>query len=449
MCFAKDVLMPEMFRVIPPPDALEAFLAALCPEGHSEERALVEAERVATADALDRVLAERLAAHSPLPAFDRGTMDGFAVRSADTYGASESLPAYLTVVGEVPMGRSVAGGPVGDAPSDVAGAPAAPAAAPDPQVGPAQAALIHTGGMLPAGADAVVPVEQTQRLDATTIEVLRPVAPGENVVGIGEDVKDGQVLFDAGHALRPQDIGGLMALGITEVAVARRPTVAIISTGDEIVPPECEPAYGQIRDINTYTISGLVAQAGGIPLPQGIVPDDYHALLSAARAGWEAADVVVISAGSSVSVRDLTAEVVGELGRPGVIVHGVALKPGKPTILAVCGGKPVIGLPGNPVSAMVAGGLFIAPLLARLQGRHDLPAKRCAVARLSRNVASAPGREDHVPVRVVEREGELWAEPVLGKSNLIYTLVHADGTFRVSLDVNGVHQGETVEVELF
>ncbi len=442
--------MPEMFRVIPPPDALEAFLSALCPEGRSEERALGEAERVATADALDRVLAERLAARSPLPAFDRGTMDGFAVRSADTYGASESLPAYLTVVGEVPMGRSVAGGPVGDAPSGSAGAPAAGTApAIDLVVGQGQAALIHTGGMLPAGADAVVPVEQTQRLDATTIEVLRPVAPGENVVGIGEDVKDGQVLFDAGHALRPQDIGGLMALGITEVAVARRPTVAIISTGDEIVPPECEPAYGQIRDINTYTISGLVARAGGIPLPQGIVPDDYHALLSAARAGWDAADVVVISAGSSVSVRDLTAEVVGELGRPGVIVHGVALKPGKPTILAVCGGKPVIGLPGNPVSAMVAGGLFIAPLLARLQGRHDLSAKRCAVARLSRNVASAPGREDHVPVRVVEREGELWAEPVLGKSNLIYTLVHADGTFRVSLDVNGVHQGETVEVELF
>ncbi len=253
MSFAKDVLMPEMFRVIPPPEALQALLAAL-PED-------VGVERVATADALGRVLAASLMAQSPLPAFDRSTMDGYAVRSRDTFGASESLPAYLTIAGEVPMARFAA----------------------ELTVDTGEAALIHTGGAIPSGADAVVPVEQTQQLDADSIEVLRAVAPGENVVGIGEDVKDGQVLFEAGHALRAQDIGGLMALGIVEIQVARRPRVAIISTGDEIVPPHAHPAHGQIRDINTYTISGLVTEAGASRSPQGIVPDDYDALLVAAR----------------------------------------------------------------------------------------------------------------------------------------------------------------------
>lgn len=353
-------------------------------------------------------------------------MDGYAVRSSDTFGATESLPAYLAVIGEVPMGRAA-----------------------ESAVGAGEAVLMHTGGMLPTGADAVVMLEYTQRLDTLEIEVLRPVAHGENTVGIGEDVKTGEPLLESGHVLRPQDLGGLMALGITRVQVASRPRVAIISTGDEIVPPEATPSAGQIRDVNTYTIAGVVAQAGGIPLPMGIVGDDYPSLLAAARTALGSADALVISAGSSVSTRDLTAKVVNDLGSPGVVVHGMALKPGKPTILAVCEGKPIFGLPGNPVSALVVARLILAPLLWRMQGNAALQVRPQVEAKLARNISSAPGREDYIPVRLVELEGERWAEPVFGKSNLIYTLVKADGEVRVPLDSNGLHRGEPVEVQLF
>jgi molybdopterin molybdotransferase len=412
------VTMPEMFRLLPPAEALEVLLRELPRQ--------VPSERVSTGEALGRVLAETLTAGSPLPSFDRSTMDGYAVRSTDTYGASEGLPAYLEATGEVPMGRAA-----------------------ETAVQPGQAILIHTGGMLPPGADAVVMLEQTQPLDGGSIEVFRAVAPGENTLARGDDIQPGDVLLESGHRLRPQDIGGLMALGITAVEVAARPRVAVISTGDELVPPEEVPGPGQVRDVNTYTVGGIVARAGGVALRAGIVRDDYASLLAAAQAALEESDVLVLSAGSSVSVRDLTARVIAALGNPGVVVHGLALKPGKPTILAVCDGKPVIGLPGNPVSAMVVGGLILEPLLARLQGDTSPPARPRVSATLARNVSSAPGREDYVPVRLLEREGRVWAEPVFGKSNLIYTLVRADGEVLVPLDATGLHEGEPVEVRLF
>jgi molybdopterin molybdotransferase len=410
--------MPEMFRVLPVSEALEVLFHNLSP--------VVRAESASSAEALGRVLAEALVAPSSLPSFVRSTMDGYAVRSSDTFGASESLPAYLTVAGEVLMGR-----------------------APALTVETGQAVLIHTGGMLPPGADAVVMLEQTQRLDPSSIEVLRPVAPGENIVDVGEDIQAGALLLDRGHMLRPQDLGGLMALGVTRVKVAARPRVAIISTGDEVVPPDTTPGPAQVRDVNTYTTAGVVLRAGGVTLPLGIVRDDYDALLAAAGAALQQADVLVISAGSSVSTRDLTARVIDGLGAPGVVVHGLALKPGKPTILAVCGGKPVIGLAGNPVGAMVVAELVLTPLLARMQGNQTPPVRRAVSATLARNIHSAPGREDHVPVRLLEREDEMWAEPVLGKSNLIYTLIRADGEVLVPIDSNGLHQGEAVQVRLF
>jgi molybdopterin molybdotransferase len=353
-------------------------------------------------------------------------MDGYAVRAADTFGASEGLPAYLTVVGEVLMGRS-----------------------PERQVALGQAVVIATGGMLPDSADAVVMVENTQEVDADTIEVVRPVAPGENVIQVGEDVARGLPLLPAGHLLRPQDLGGLLALGIVEVEVAARLKVAILGSGDEIVRPEDEPGPGQIRDINSYTLAALVERAGHEPLLLGIVPDVYEQLETAARRALARADVVVLSAGSSVSTRDMTAQVIATLGQPGVLVHGVSLKPGKPTILAVADGKPVFGLPGNPVSCMVTFNLFVGPTLHHLSGALHRPPEQSLVARLARNLASAPGREDYVQVRLEDRAGELWAEPVFGKSNLIYTLVRSDGLVKVELDQAGLAQGELVEVRLF
>jgi molybdopterin molybdotransferase len=408
----------ELFNVLTPRDAfarLEPYL-----------RGPRVSERVRTEQALGRVLAEDLHATGSLPTFRRSTMDGFAVRAADTFGASEGLPAYLTVIDEVLMGRP---------------------AERDPKTG--EAVRIATGGMLPDGADAVVMVENTQDVDDTTIEVLRAVAPGEHVIQVGEDIGPGDLLLDAGHELRPQDVGGLLAVGIVEVAVAARLRVGIISGGDEIVSPDADPGPGQIRDINSYTIAALVERAGHTPVLMGIVPDQYEALEKAARDGLAAVDVLILSAGSSVSTRDMTGQVIASLGQPGVLVHGVSLKPGKPTILAMIGDKPVFGLPGNPVSCMVTFDLFVAPTLHRLSGRGAGEHRQSVAARLSRNVASAPGREDYFQVRLVQRPDGLWAEPVFGKSNLIYTLVKADGMVRIDLDTSGLTEGQWVQVILF
>lgn len=279
--------------------------------------------------------------------------------------------------------------------------------------------------------------------------MLRPVAPGEHVIQVGEDVTKGDLLISAGHQLRPQDLGGLLALGIVQVTVATRLRVGIISGGDEIVSPDQEPGPGQIRDINSYTIAALVERAGHTPVRLGIVPDIYEQLEQAARDALPLVDVLILSAGSSVSARDMTAQVIAALGTPGVLVHGVSLKPGKPTILAMIGDTPVFGLPGNPVSCMVTFDLFVAPTLHRLAGRTDAEYRQSVAARLSRNVASAPGREDYFQVRVEQRPDGLWAEPVFGKSNLIYTLVKSDGMVRIDLDTSGLNECQWVQVILF
>ena len=383
------------------------------------------AEQVRLTSALDRVLAEDLISPVDLPDFPRSTMDGFAVRAVDTYGASEGMPAYLNIGGEVLMGALA-----------------------DASVGMSDAVRIATGGMMPNGADAVVMVENTQAVDTGTIEVVRPVAPGENVLRVGEDITRGATVLAGGHVLRPQDIGGLAALAITEIQVARRLRVAIVSGGDELVAPDQLPGPGQIRDINTYSLAALVERAGHEPVPMGIVPDVYEDLAAAARRALDAADVVILSAGSSVSTRDMTAQAISGLGQPGVLVHGVSLRPGKPTILAVADGKPVFGLPGNPVSCMVTFDLFVGPTLARLSGASATP-RRLISARLAHNIPSAAGREDYVQVSLESRDGEQWAVPVFGKSNLIYTLVRSDGMVKVELDQGGLHEGEWVSVVLF
>ena len=408
----------ELFNVRTPPDALATLLAALPARPQTEE--------IATSDALDRVLAEDVRSSADLPTFRRSTMDGFAVRAADTFGATEGLPAYLELVDEVRMGHPALG-----------------------LLSTGECARIATGGMLPDSADAVVMVEQTQEVGHMTIEALRAVAPGENVVQIGEDVRVGDLIVARGQTLRAQDLGGLVALGVTSVRVARQLRVGIVSGGDELVEPSRQPGPGQIRDINTYTLSALIRRDGHVPCAAGLVPDEYAELERAARQALAHYDVVVLSAGSSVSARDMTAQVVDSLGRPGVLVHGVSLKPGKPTVLAVCDGKAVFGLPGNPVSCMVTYDLFVAPTLAHLSGASATP-RRTVSARLTRNISSATGREDYIQVRLESRlDGGLDAVPVFGKSNLIFTLIRADGMLKIPLDVGGLNAGANVEVVLF
>lgn len=416
--------MPEFFNVLPPDEARALLLAQLT--------AVLPPETIAVADALGRATAVAITAPHALPAFRRSTMDGYAVRAADTFGASESLPAFLRVVNEVAMGQ--------------------PATA---SIGTGEAVVVHTGGMIPETADAVVQIEHTQRVGEETavfpydIELLKAVAVGQNVLQVGEDVAQTAQIVPAGHLLRPQDLGGLLALGITQVAVARRPRVGILATGDEVVAPQQPTQPGQIRDINSYTVAGLVRQAGGVPVLGGIVPDHFAALETAAAALLAQTDMLVLSAGSSVSVRDMTVQVIERLGQPGVLLHGVATRPGKPTIVGAVGHKPVLGLPGNPVSAMIQFDMFGTPAIYRLQGVQQMPSSGRVWAHLTQNVASESGREDYIPARLADGADGLQATPVFGKSNLIYTLVNADGLIKVPLNKGGLYAGEQVEVRLF
>ena len=407
--------MPEFLELIPPPEALARLFDTLRPRP--------EAEKVASKDALGRVTLVPQVAPHPLPSFPRSTVDGYALRAMDTYGAGEALPAYLQLIKEVPMG-----------------------AAADFSIAPAQCALIHTGGMLPKGADAVVMVEHTQIARQGEVEILRAVAQGENVLKVGEDVLEGQEVLPAGVRLRPAEIGGLMALGITSLTVAKRPRVGIISSGDEVISPESELEPGQVRDVNAYTLSALIEQVGGIPKGYGIIPDDESALRASAASALEECEVVVITAGSSASTRDLTAQVIDSLGEPGVLVHGVNVRPGKPTILAVCNNKVMIGLPGNPVSALVIASLFVSPVVEVLMGLQRTRPRPSVSAQLTLNLASQAGREDWVPVQLISALEGYQADPVFGKSNLIFTLSRADGLVRIPADANGLAAGESVKV---
>jgi molybdopterin molybdotransferase len=415
--------VPEFLQLLPPQNALDRLLVAL-KQSRGDSRTLDE--EIDLSRALDRVTVEATHAPHPLPSFPRSTVDGYAVRAADTYGASDALPAYLTVIGEIPMGRAAG-----------------------MDIKPYECALIHTGGMLPESADAVVMVEHTQSVRPGEIEVLRAAAVAENVLEIGEDVSAGQEVISAGTLLRPAEIGGLAGLGIVRLRVAKRPRVAIISSGDEVVPPETDIQPGQVRDVNAFTLSALVQDAGGEPVYYGIVADEAAAMEATAREAMESCDLVVITAGSSASTRDLTALVINRLGKPGVLVHGVNVRPGKPTILAVCDGKVMIGLPGNPVSALVIAGLFVAPVIRTLLGIRTERPKPALSAKLTLNLASSAGREDWIAVRLVKSEHGYLAEPVFGKSNLIFTLSRADGLVRIPPDATGLSAGQLVDVNLF
>jgi molybdopterin molybdotransferase len=413
--------VPEFLQLLPPDEARRKLLSNLT--------SAVASETVATIMALGRVTAEDIIAPHGLPEFPRSTVDGYAVHARDTFGAGETQPAYLHLSGEVPMG-----------------------AAPELEPRAGECALIHTGGMLPSGADAVVMLEHAQWIEGgQEIEVMRAVAEGENVIRAGEDVAAGQSVIRSGTRLRPAEIGGLMALGIQELRVAAKPRVGLISSGDEVVPPDRAPRPGQVRDVNAYTLSALALAAGAEPVFYGIIPDDRAALLATAARALAECEVVVITAGSSASTRDLTAEVVNALGEPGVLVHGINTRPGKPTILGACAGKAVIGLPGNPVSALVNGYLFVQPVIENLLGLPSDRPRPSVSARLTVNLASQAGREDWWPVRLglASTPGPTRvAEPIFGKSNLIFNLVSADGLIRIPPDVTGLSAGEIVEVFL-
>jgi molybdopterin molybdotransferase len=381
-------------------------------------------ETVPLEEADGRVLAEPPAADGPLPDFPRTTMDGYAVRAASTFGASESSPGYFIVRGTIPMGVS-----------------------PDFTIGPGEAARIATGGMLPEGTDAVVMIEHTDALDDETIEVYRSVAPGQHVIQVGEDVAEGAVLLESGRRIGPAEAGLLAAFGKERVTVFKPPAVGIVSTGDEVVPVGETPGRGQIRDVNTYTLAAMVRAAGGRPRTYGIIADDYETLRATVERAVSETDMVLVSGGSSVGTRDYTVEALSALSGARLLAHGISISPGKPTILAAVGQVPFWGLPGHVVSAMVVFAVVVRPFLHRLAGADD--GKRFHhrwQARMTRNVASAQGRVDYVRVRLKDENGEIWADPVLGKSGLIHTMVAADGLVAIDMNSEGLDKGSAVSV---
>jgi molybdopterin molybdotransferase len=378
-------------------------------------------ETVGLKEALHRVPTADIFSPEDLPGFARSTVDGFAVLASDTYGSSDGLPSYLELLGAVRMG-----------------------AAPDVAVRVGGCVAVPTGAVLPDGADAVVMVEYTAETMPGTIEVTRPVAPGAGLVQADEDVRVGGVLVAGGRPLRSPELGLLAAAGVTNLEVHVKPRVAIISTGDEVVPPGTRKlAAGQVRDATASALAGLVTGAEGIPVFAGIVSDEPGALKAALADALAAADLVVVSAGSSVGARDETAGAVAALGE--IWCHGLAIKPGKPTLLAECAGVPVIGLPGNPLSALVVFRLVGVPLLWRLAGCPEPPPEPSTQAWLARDLASMAGRLDVVQVSL--HDG--LAEPLFGPSALLSVLTRADGYVVVPEPATGLDGGSSVEVTLY
>ncbi|HSS37420.1 MAG TPA: gephyrin-like molybdotransferase Glp [Polyangia bacterium] len=387
----------------------------------------VGTERMPLADAAGRVLAGPFAAPDDLPAERRSVMDGYAVRAADLAGASPEAATSLNVIGAVPMGAVFAGG-----------------------VGPGQAVAIATGGFVPEGADAVVMVEHTRMTTEAIVTVTRSVPAGANVVQPGEDLARGEGVLPAGRRLRAQDLALLATFGVTTVDVHRQPRVALLSTGNELCAPDATPGPGQVRDTNQIALAAQVAAAGCIPTLGGIIPDDVAALRDAIRGLLAAHHAVILTGGSSIGTKDLCADAVADLPAPGVLFHGIDIRQGKPTLFARAGNRPVVGLPGFPTSSLVVFDAFIRPMLWRLGGevdRDSWPSRRSA--RLGAAHKSVGGREDYLRVRLVSRDGELWADPLPGGSATLSNVVRADALVRVEADRLHIAAGEPVEALLY
>ncbi|PZC42793.1 MAG: molybdopterin molybdotransferase [Chloroflexi bacterium] len=408
--------MANFFNVISPPDAISLM---------SEKISSVGFETVYTEDATGRTLAKRVVSEENSPSFNRSSMDGYSVRASDTYGASDALPAYVELVGEIPMGSEAF-----------------------LSLSPGEAATAYTGGMLANNADAVVMVEHTKITPTGLLEVYRPVASGENVIMAGEDFQIGDSILAVGTIIGHAELGALMSLGITSIQAYRSPKVAVISSGDELVPPKEKVKGGMIRDINLYTIGTLVEGLGALPTLFPRVPDEFNELLEVAKRAIEISDMVVFTAGSSISSRDLTAQVINKMGSPGVLVHGLSVKPGKPTILGFSAGKPIIGLPGNPVSAITIFKVVVDPLLRLIAGQKIFPGHKIVEAILNSNLPSTSGRTDYVRVQLKNENGKIFAVPVHGKSNLISTILGSDGYVEIDSESSGIYKDTLVKVYL-
>ncbi|MEM4724616.1 MAG: molybdopterin-binding protein [Candidatus Hadarchaeum sp.] len=379
---------------------------------------------ISVSQAVGRVSSSVVRSRIDVPPFDRATYDGFAVRASDTFGAAENSPIELKLVGKVEAGTW-----------------------PRMHLRPGSCVEITTGAPMPRGADAVVMSEYAV-LGSASVTIYRAVSPWENVTKRGSDIKKGQIVVRRLKRLDLFDAAVLAAVGVKKIMVRERPKVSVISTGSELVEPGKRLRLGKIYDVNTTSLSESVKACGAEPVFLGIIPDRFSAIRAAVSKGIKVADVVLISGGSSVGAGDLTPQAIASLGKPGVIVHGIAMKPGKPTFIAVVKNKPIFGLPGYPVSALMVFDQLVADFLHELSG---IPRNRQSVvqAKLAAKLLSARGRRELVPVKLVEKDGQKLAEPILKGSGAITSLSTADGYIEVPLEREMVDEGESVDVKLF
>lgn len=377
---------------------------------------------VPLADALGRVLAEPVTAQEYVPDFDRSTVDGYACRAADTFGCSDAIPAILNVSGEVLMGKGA-----------------------DFSLPRGCCAYVPTGGAIPKGADCAVMIEYTENYGDGTVGIMKPGTPGMNMIFRGDDVYPGKVILNAGRVLTAQDIGALAAIGKTQVPVTRRPKVGVISTGDELVPPDGTPGPGQVRDVNAPLLAAMLTDFGAEPVNYGIVVDDEPLLRQKMQAAADECDAVILSGGSSVGVKDAACRIIESMGK--LLLHGIAIKPGKPTVMGKAGNKPLIGLPGHPVAACFAARLFVLPLLGRLMGRKR--EDYTVTAELTESVGANHGREQITACHLRREGSRLLAVPIRSKSGLITQLAGADGYFIISRDCEGLPKDAQVQVYLY
>ena len=380
---------------------------------------LGQTETVSLSAAMGRILAEDIAAGEYVPDFDRSTVDGFAVRARDTFGCTDAIPAILPLQQTVQMGQGA------DFPLNAEACVAVP-----------------TGGAVPKGADSVVMLEYTEDYGDGTIGISKPVAPGENMIFRGDDVFPGKVILQKGRVLSSADIGALAAIGRVQVPVVKKLTVGVISTGDELVPPEVQPCPGQIRDVNSPMLEAMLTAFGCHVINYGIVIDDEALLTQKVSTAVSACDAVLLSGGSSVGVKDAACRIIESMGR--LLLHGIAIKPGKPTILGKAGAKPLVGLPGHPVAAYFITKLFVLPLLGQLSGR-DMTAYT-VTAKVTQSISANHGRAQYHCCRLTRKGAEVWAEPIRGKSGLITTLAGADGYFCIDRDCEGLPKNAEIQV---
>lgn len=385
----------------------------------------MEIEEVDIIDAEGRILGEDIYSKLNVPHFRRSTVDGYALRSRDTHGASDSLPMFIEKIGEVEMGKAA---------TEI--------------VREDTAVYVPTGGMVPEGADAVVMIEYIEVLDDINIIVSKSVVQKENIIEIGDDIKENQKVLLKGMKLRPQDIGVLSSIGIYTVKTIKMPSISIISTGDEIIDPREELKPGKIKDINTYTIAAMAKEIGLNVIERVVVKDDKELLKATLEDALEKSDMVALSGGSSVGTKDISSIVINEIGSPGVFVHGVAMKPGKPTILAKVKDKPVFGLPGQPTSAIIAFKVFVEYFVRKIINIDEYEG-RFVEAEMKVNIPSAAGKETYQMVYLKKEEDKYIAEPVNGKSGMITLMSKAKGYIKINEDIEGITAGEKIRVNLF